>query len=67
MRELDVVLGAYLERYYESAPPDEQRCFRRLLEMPDPELYRLLLGRSAVGDEAALKLVEFLRGITARK
>ena len=67
MKELDVVLGAYLERFYTSAAADEQRAFRRLLEMPDPELYRLLLGHDDAADESRQALVDLLRGISARK
>ena len=46
MKELDVVMTGYLERYYRDASNQEQGQFRALLAMPDPELYDLLLGRS---------------------
>jgi antitoxin CptB len=65
MKELDVVLSAYLERHYETASADEQRQFKRLLDMPDPDLYRLLLGREQADDSDIRRLVEFLRGISA--
>ena len=67
MKELDVILGAYLERFYASATDAEQLSFRRLLEMPDPELYRLLLGHDEALDESQQALVLFLRGISARR
>ena len=38
MRELDVLLVDYLERRYEQSPESEKAAFRRLLELPDPEL-----------------------------
>ena len=66
MKELDVVLETYLERRYESAPGDEQQAFRDLLELPDPQLYGLLLGREEAAGEPARSLVETLRTITAR-
>ncbi len=66
MKELDVVLGAYLERHYDAAAAEEQACFCRLLEMPDPDLYGLLLGRGGSGDPDLDALIEFLRGMSAR-
>jgi len=65
MKELDVVMSAYLDRYYETATSVEQRQFRTLLEMPDPDLYRLLLGRGQADDAETRRLVEFLRGMSA--
>ncbi|MDH3442231.1 MAG: succinate dehydrogenase assembly factor 2 [Gammaproteobacteria bacterium] len=43
MRELDVLLVAYLERRYEQAPDEEKAAFCALLELPDPELMAYLL------------------------
>ena len=66
MKELDIVLGAYLERHYAEAAAEEQARFRALLEMPDPDLYELLLGRDSSGDPGVDALLEFLRGMSAR-
>ena len=52
MKELDVILSRYLEQEYPDASAVEQERFRRLLEIPDPDLYSLLLGRSTVDDPA---------------
>ena len=65
MKELDVVMSAYLDGYYQAAPSAEQRQFRLLLEMPDPDLYRLLLGHGQADDAETRRLVEFLRGVSA--
>ena len=43
MRELDVLLVAYLEQRYEQAPVVEKAAFRALLELSDPELMGYLL------------------------
>ena len=67
MKELDVVLNAYLDRRYQTASNDERRRFSRLLELADPELYRLLLGRERAGDAETRRLVDILRGISAAK
>ena len=65
MKELDVVMSAYLDDYYQAATDVEQRQFRLLLEMPDPDLYRLLLGSGEAADDETRRLVEFLRGMSA--
>ncbi|MGD2171105.1 MAG: succinate dehydrogenase assembly factor 2 [Gammaproteobacteria bacterium] len=65
MKELDVIMSAYLDDYYLVATSAEQRRFRMLLEMPDPDLYRLLLGSDQADDAETRRLVEFLRGMSA--
>ena len=66
MKELDVVLESYLQRSYPSAAGEEQQAFRSLLELPDPELYGLLLGRGEAADEPTRRLVDCLRRISAQ-
>jgi antitoxin CptB len=58
MKELDVVLTRYLDESYQSADAADQALFRQLLEMPDPDLYNLLLGRSSADDP---EIERFLR------
>lgn len=60
MRELDVVLGRYLERDYLQAGTDSQRAFESLLEWQDPEILALLRGALDVQDEALNHVVERL-------
>ena len=61
MKELDVVLNRYLDHGYLSASDAEQAQFRALLEMPDPDLYNLLLGRDATSDPERRRLLQELR------
>ena len=61
MKELDVILTRYLDQGYLSATEAEQAQFRALLEMPDPDLYNLLLGRDAVSDPERMRLLQELR------
>jgi len=61
MKELDVVMNRYLEQHYSSASSAEQRQFKALLEMPDPDLYDLLLGRSTSTDAELARFVQLLR------
>ena len=44
MKELDVVLGEFLENVYDSVDADTQAAFQRLLDLEDPELHACLLG-----------------------
>ena len=53
MRELDVLLVAYLERRYDQAPSDEKAAFCALLELPDPELMSYLLQNEQPAPELA--------------
>ena len=53
MRELDVLLVAYLDRHYDRAPEEEKAAFRALLELPDPELMSYLLQNEQPGHEIA--------------
>ena len=66
MKELDVVLGRYLEQHYVSASSAEQARFKALLEMPDPDLYDLLLGRSATSDVELAGFIQLLRDMSGQ-
>ena len=54
MRELDVLLERYLGEAWPTAAAEHRACFATLLELPDPELADLVLGR-AVSPDAALQ------------
>ena len=45
MRELDAALLCYLEHHYSNGSADERLAFRELLDMPDPEVMRLIAGK----------------------
>jgi antitoxin CptB len=44
MRELDQLLGWYLEARYPGATKEDKAAFAALLEQPDPELWAWLTG-----------------------
>ncbi|MDP3294019.1 MAG: succinate dehydrogenase assembly factor 2 [Nevskia sp.] len=46
MKELDVLFGGYLARHYETASPDDQWVFLRLLECEDPDLWAWIIGQT---------------------
>lgn len=43
MKELDLLLVAWLDRHHAAATSDERATFERLLELPDPDLARYLI------------------------
>ncbi len=47
MRELDVLLTRYLERTLAGTSPAERAAFVQLLELPDPDLFGYLVGRTS--------------------
>ena len=61
MRELDMLLLGYLERYYNDASLQEQRIFADLLELQDMQLYDYLLGREVPKDPAVVDVIAKIR------
>jgi succinate dehydrogenase flavin-adding protein (antitoxin of CptAB toxin-antitoxin module) len=60
MRELDMLLLAYVDQRYQQAGTDEQRAFRQLLTTPDPDILALLTGRAVADDELLQNVIERL-------
>jgi len=52
MKELDLILQAWLAQSYPQASPGERLLFAQFLELPDPELARYLLGHDTPSDPA---------------
>lgn len=67
MKELDVVLTGYLEKQYADASDQDRQAFKALLEMPDPDLFALLVGRTTTTDESITRLVETLKTIVKER
>lgn len=44
VKELDLVLQRYLATHYETAEPQEQEMFLRILDCPDPDLLAWIYG-----------------------
>ena len=63
MKELDLILQGYLEHRYAAASTDERSLFAQFLELPDPEMAALLLGRDRPRDPA---LAALLAQLTSR-
>ena len=62
MKELDVLLEAYLERVYGEASEEEKRVFADLLNLEDPDLFRFLSGRETPKDPLVADVVRRISG-----
>ncbi|MGH8207641.1 MAG: succinate dehydrogenase assembly factor 2 [Steroidobacteraceae bacterium] len=67
MKELDLLLLAWLESAYDSAGADERACFAALLELPDPQLVRYLTMKERPADAALAGLVATIAGIMSAR
>ena len=62
MRELDVLLGRYLETQFPASGEREKTAFRQLLTLSDPELSGYLLGGDVPDDPEVANVVTRIRG-----
>ena len=60
MRELDMLLPAYVESHYSTASLADRGAFQQLLTMPDPDILALLTGRMVADDEPLRNVIERL-------
>ena len=56
-KELDTLTSRYFDHFYPQASVAEQCAFERLLEMQDPELYRILVAEQPAGDPLIKNIV----------
>jgi succinate dehydrogenase flavin-adding protein (antitoxin of CptAB toxin-antitoxin module) len=61
MKELDMVMTGYLDCHYAKASEAEKNGFKILLDMPDPDLYALLLGRQTSPDASIQRVTRCIR------
>jgi len=61
MKELDVLLEAYLKDKFSEAAPAEQQAFAVLLELPDPILMAYIVGRISPETEEQCRVIDTLR------
>lgn len=67
MKELDVVMTGYLDNYYSDACSTDQQSFKSLLDMPDPDLFALLVGRDSSSDDNIARLLKTLRNLVSNR
>jgi len=61
MKELDVLLEAYLNNRFSQATSAEQQAFAALLELPDPILMSYIVGRASPEIEEQRCVIDALR------
>ncbi len=61
MRELDQLLGWYLETRYEKVDDDAKAAFSTLLDQQDPELWNWLSGRDVPPEAGWRNIIEEIR------
>ena len=59
-KELDVLMLKFLNEHYQLAPEEIQQAFKFMLDMQDPELYDLLIGRQESHDQNINKVIEYI-------
>lgn len=64
MKELDVMLGRYLERRWPEADEAEREAFAELLELQDPVLWELFTSCSIAPTEVMDDLVGRIRALS---
>ena len=65
MKELDVLLGRYIEERFASAEVAEQRTFRELLELQDPVIHAWCFGTLAAPTPELRALIEAITAPTS--
>ena len=65
MKELDLLLAAYLNDCYELVSDEEKAAFCELLTLPDPQLARYLLQQQLPESESYSRVVNRILGRTA--
>lgn len=58
MRELDAVLTSFMASAYASLDAADKSRFEALLDLPDPELYAYLAGRTEARDPDVARLIQ---------
>ena len=61
VKELDIIMSHYLEYSFLDAPASEQKAFRELLQIEDPILFQLIVGKEKSLDAEQNKLLAQLR------
>lgn len=63
MRELDVLLGRWLDREWPAASESQRGVFLRLLDCEDDKLWRWFLGNETPPDDALDALIQHIRDL----
>ena len=59
--ELDLVLNQFLESRFNQLTTEQKGALTRLLDLPDNDLWDLVIGRAETDDVACAEIVSMLR------
>ena len=59
-KELDLLLQKFLHQYYQKVSPELQQAFETMLEMQDPELYDVVIGRQKIADQYINQVIQYI-------
>ncbi|MEO8460334.1 MAG: succinate dehydrogenase assembly factor 2 [Dokdonella sp.] len=60
-RELDQLLGGWLENHYPTATQQQRSAFALLLDQQDPEIWHWLMGQAGPNDPDQLAIIDEIR------
>ncbi len=63
MREMDVILGGFLERRFHDLSPEQVEAFTRIADMQDIDLWPLVSGRKQCEDPSLAEMLVMLREV----
>ncbi|MGB1580923.1 MAG: succinate dehydrogenase assembly factor 2 [Nevskiales bacterium] len=63
MKELDVLLERFLNTQYDDLKPEYEQAFMRLMQMEDPDLMAVLMGKQPAPDDECANVIELLRNL----
>jgi len=61
VKELDVVLSNYLDKYYLKSSENSQKAFKELLQLEDPYLMSLVMNYQQVNDKDQNKVLDVMK------
>jgi succinate dehydrogenase / fumarate reductase iron-sulfur subunit/antitoxin CptB len=59
--ELDLVLNHFVDNRFQQLTPDQKGALTRLLDLPDNDLWDLVIGRAQIDDAGCAEIVGMLR------
>jgi antitoxin CptB len=59
-KELDILLGTFAKNNLATMPDDELDTFEKLMEVPEPDLYKWIAGQRPVPDNYKTPLIDKL-------
>jgi antitoxin CptB len=65
--ELDIVLGNFIGRCFETMTTEQLETLEKLLDYPDNELWDLITGRTQTQDARAQALLQSIRSVQGTK